>query len=154
MPVETETFRELESHWSILISGQFHMDQSLVHTSSWGNSYGPTVLKVLLRFPPTLALVHGWLFPEQDRRIRSDDSLKKFAEKCAGNLPKICHTKQKHSIKIRSPEPRHQQMGGVLRYKWEAYRDTNGRSTDNTMGNEIVSKSIQKRPNSITAVVN
>ena len=22
------------------------------------------VLKVLLKFPPTLALVHGWLFPE------------------------------------------------------------------------------------------
>ena len=40
------------------------MDQSLVHTFSWGNSYGPMVLKVLLKFPPTLVLVHGWLFPE------------------------------------------------------------------------------------------
>ena len=39
------------------------MDQSLVHTFSWGNSYGPVVLKVLLKFPPTLVLVHGWLFP-------------------------------------------------------------------------------------------
>ena len=39
------------------------MDQSLVHTFSWGNSYGPMVLKVLLEFPPTLVLVHGWLFP-------------------------------------------------------------------------------------------
>ena len=39
------------------------MDQSLVHTFSWGNSYGPIVLKVLQKFPPTLALVHGWLFP-------------------------------------------------------------------------------------------
>ena len=29
----------------------------------YGNSYGPMVLKVLLKFPPTLALVHGWLFP-------------------------------------------------------------------------------------------
>ena len=28
-----------------------------------GNSYGPMVLKVLLKFPPTLVLVHGWLFP-------------------------------------------------------------------------------------------
>ena len=27
------------------------MDQSLVHTFSWGNSYGPMVLKVLLKFP-------------------------------------------------------------------------------------------------------
>ena len=40
------------------------MDQSLVHTFSWGNSYGPMVLKGLLKFPPTLALVHGWLFPD------------------------------------------------------------------------------------------
>ena len=39
------------------------MDQSLVHTFSWGNSYGPMVLKVFLKFPPTLILVHGWLFP-------------------------------------------------------------------------------------------
>ena len=36
----------------------------MVHTFSWGNSYGPMVLKVLLKFPPTLVLVHGWLFPE------------------------------------------------------------------------------------------
>ena len=53
-----------ERHWSILISGEIHMDQSLVHTFSWGNSYGPMVLKVFLKFPPTLALVHGWLFAE------------------------------------------------------------------------------------------
>ena len=52
-----------ERHWSILISGEIHMDQSLVHTFSWGNSYGPMVLKVFLKFPPTLVLVHGWLFP-------------------------------------------------------------------------------------------
>ena len=52
-----------ERHWSILISGEIHMDQSLVHTFSWGDSYGPMVLKVLLKFPPTLVLVHGWLFP-------------------------------------------------------------------------------------------
>ena len=52
-----------ERHWSILISGESHMDQSLVHTFSWGNSYGPMVLKVLLKFHPRLALVHGWLFP-------------------------------------------------------------------------------------------
>ena len=35
-----------------------------VHTFPWGNPYGLIVLKVLLEFPPTLALVHGWLFPE------------------------------------------------------------------------------------------
>ena len=52
-----------ERHWSIQISGEIHMDQSLVHTFSWRYSYGPMVLKVLLKFPPTLALVHGWLFP-------------------------------------------------------------------------------------------
>ena len=39
------------------------MDQSLVHNFSWGNPYGPMVLKVLQNFPPTLVLVHGWLFP-------------------------------------------------------------------------------------------
>ena len=49
IPVKTETFRELSG--------------PLVHTFSWGNSYGPMVLKVLLKFPPTLVLVHGWLFP-------------------------------------------------------------------------------------------
>ena len=41
-----------ERHWSIQISGETHMDQSLVHAFSWGNSYGPMVLKVLLKFPP------------------------------------------------------------------------------------------------------
>ena len=49
------------------------MDQSLVHTFSWGNSYGPMVLKVLLKFPPTLLLVHGWLLPvlEGAKALRS-----------------------------------------------------------------------------------
>ena len=52
-----------ERHWSVLILGEIRMDQSLVHTFSWGNSYGPMILKVLLKFPLALALVHGWLFP-------------------------------------------------------------------------------------------
>ena len=52
-----------ERHWSIPCPGEIHMDQSLVHTFSWGNSYGPMVLKVLQKFSPTLVLVHGWLFP-------------------------------------------------------------------------------------------
>ena len=49
------------------------MDQSLVHTFSWGNSYGPMVLKVLLKFLPALALVHGWLVPEKvTQHLRGD----------------------------------------------------------------------------------
>ena len=43
-----------ERHWSILTSGEIHMDQSLVHTFSWGNSYAPMVLKVFLKFPVAL----------------------------------------------------------------------------------------------------
>ena len=46
------------------------MDQSLVHTFSWGNSYGPNVLKVLLKFPLHWLLVHGWLFPVPPRGPR------------------------------------------------------------------------------------
>ena len=52
--------------WAPLVhtnSGEIHMDQSLVHTFSWGNSYGPMVLKGFLKFPPALVLVNGWLFP-------------------------------------------------------------------------------------------
>ena len=60
-----------ERQWSIRISGEIRMDQSLVHTFSWGNSYGPMVLKVLLKFPPTLVLVHGWLFPAFSDLFRS-----------------------------------------------------------------------------------
>ena len=60
-----------ERHWSIPISGEIHMDQSLVHTFSWGNSYGPMVLKVLQKFPPTLVLVHGWLFPGRNGELSS-----------------------------------------------------------------------------------
>ena len=32
-----------ERHWSIPFPGEIHMDQSLVHTFSWGNSYGPII---------------------------------------------------------------------------------------------------------------
>ena len=46
----------IQDHWSILISGEIHMDQSLVHTFSWGNSYGPMVLKLFLEFPPILVV--------------------------------------------------------------------------------------------------
>ena len=61
-----------ERHWSIPFPGEIHMDQSLVHTFSWGNSYGPMVLRVLRKFPPTLVLVHGWLFPERERKKERD----------------------------------------------------------------------------------
>ena len=64
-----------ERHWSILLSGEIHMDQSLVHTFSWGNSYGPMVLKVFLKFPPALVLVHGWLFPREIGTNRGDPLL-------------------------------------------------------------------------------
>ena len=67
-----------ERHWSMLISGEIHMDQSLVHTFSWGNLYGPMVLKVREKFPPTLVVVHGWLFPvvgECSKPLNSDPHL-------------------------------------------------------------------------------
>ena len=65
--VKTETFREL---WA-----------PLVHTSFGENSYGPIIGPYLflgnlvwtngpescLKFPPTLALVHGWLFPNLEK---------------------------------------------------------------------------------------
>ena len=69
-----------ERHWSILISGEIHMDQSLVHTFSWGNSYGPMVLKFLLKFPPTLVLVHGWLLPVHSHQSGSPQSAGRSCE--------------------------------------------------------------------------
>ena len=62
------------------------MDQSLVHTFSWGNSYGPMVLKFLLKFPPTLVLVHGWLFPvwqQFSARICAEALRKVHCKSCA-----------------------------------------------------------------------
>ena len=41
-----------ECHWSIPFPGEIHMDQSLVLTFSWGNSYGPMVLKVFSKVSP------------------------------------------------------------------------------------------------------
>ena len=52
-----------ERHWSIPISGEIHMDQSLVHTFSWGNSYGPMVLEVLQKFPPHTGIGPWMAFP-------------------------------------------------------------------------------------------
>ena len=45
------------NHWSIPFPGESPPPR--------GHSYGPMVLKVFpKKFPPTLVLVHGWLFPE------------------------------------------------------------------------------------------
>ena len=52
-----------ERHWSILISGGISYGPIIGPYLFLGNSYGPMVLKVLLKFPPKLVLVHGWLFP-------------------------------------------------------------------------------------------
>ena len=107
-----------ENDWSIRILGEIHMDQSLVHTFSWGTSYGPMVLKVLLKFPPTLALVHGWLFPEEPRKPRKPRNhvLKTPAQnnplfgrlifihhQCWEVLP-FCRFQRQRCIKILCPE--------------------------------------------------
>ena len=72
--VNTETsqfLKNFERHWSIRISGAISFPG--------GNSYGPIIRPYLFLgkfawtngpessskvFPPTLVLVHGWLFPE------------------------------------------------------------------------------------------
>ena len=93
-PLWTNTGQDLklsenfERHWSIRISGEIHMDQSLVHTFSWGNSYGPMVLKVLLKFPPTLVLVHGWLFPARFERVRQVEENLGYLGGFLGKTPK------------------------------------------------------------------
>ena len=50
------------------------MDQSLVHTFSWGNSYGPMVLKVLQKFPPYTG-IGPWMAPprEASKGNKADD---------------------------------------------------------------------------------
>ena len=47
----------------------------MVHTNLGGNSHGPMVLKVFQNFPPTLVLVHGWLFPEDFGDPRSSSRI-------------------------------------------------------------------------------
>ena len=63
------------------------MDQSLVHTFSWRNSYGPMVLKVLQKLPPTLVLVHGWLFPGVFGWGRRSETQHDKKDKAAGLVP-------------------------------------------------------------------
>ena len=90
-----------ERHWSIRISGEIHMDQSLVHTFSWGNLYGPMVLKVLQKFPPTLVLVHGWLSPVKyplRRNYYQNNSVNIFSCNCPGAITGFsCRAPEKNS---------------------------------------------------------
>ena len=57
------------------------MDQSLVRTFSSGDSYGPMVLKILLKSPPTLVLVHGWLFQSRLVYMQSQKKIPPTPEK-------------------------------------------------------------------------
>ena len=55
---------------------EIRMDRSSVHTFSWGNSYGPMVLKVLLKFPPSICTVgfqgvSSWPVPYHAPRAHS-----------------------------------------------------------------------------------
>ena len=61
------------SHWSIWISGEIRrMVQSLDAFRAFReNLYGPMALKVRQKFPPRLALVHGWLFFDGSGFIQS-----------------------------------------------------------------------------------
>ena len=77
------------------------MDQSLVHTFSWGNSYGPMVLKVLPKFPPTLVLVHGWLFPVFSKR--SSDS-RALPESRDTQLSVPRNAIRKRGVQFRNPQ--------------------------------------------------
>ena len=88
------------------------MDQSLVHTFSWGNSYGPMVLKVLQRFPPTLVLVHRWLFPAAHppkRNLRKIHWNKAFSQK-PGDHPNF----RKNALGVERPFSELSESSGVF----------------------------------------
>ena len=53
---------DFERYWSIRISGDIHMDQSLVHTFSWGNSYGPIGPESSSRVSPYTS-IGPWMAP-------------------------------------------------------------------------------------------
>ena len=99
-----------EGHWSIPFLGEIHMDQSLVHTFSWGNLYGPMVLKVLQKFPPTMALVHGWLFPAL-ARLTIRYSLKFSLVSLAYGGKAVCFCK---STFIQARKSKHQKMTELI----------------------------------------
>ena len=67
-----------ERHWSIRISGKIHMDQSLVHTFSWGHSYGPMVLKFLNSKVSPYTGIGPWMaLPSPTRKQSTKDPQKK-----------------------------------------------------------------------------
>ena len=59
-----------ERHWSIRISGEIHVDQSLVHAFSWGNSYGSMVRSSKVcpytDIGPWMALPSSWSLQEEN----------------------------------------------------------------------------------------
>ena len=80
------------------------MDQSLVHTFSWGNSYGPMVLKVLLKFPPSLVLVHGWLVPAVGTVFQEPIIPEPFLSVVTEFKPLLGHLPLKQHYPINLPE--------------------------------------------------
>ena len=67
----TNTGQDWNFQRTLSVIGPYEFRGKFIWTNHWsipfpgGNSYGPMVLKVFLKFPPTLVLVHGWLFPER-----------------------------------------------------------------------------------------
>ena len=59
----------LEPHWSIPFSWGNSYGSNIGPYLFLRNSYGPMVLKVLQKFPPAPAPVHGWLFPAYLRHL-------------------------------------------------------------------------------------
>ena len=62
-----------ERHWSILISGEIHMDQSLVHTfpGEIRTTNGPESSS---KVSPYTGSGHGWLFPIPDAQTVTEAS--------------------------------------------------------------------------------
>ena len=53
IPSRPKLSENFEGHWSIPLPGEIQMDQSLVHTFSWWNSYGQWSWKFFKSFPYT-----------------------------------------------------------------------------------------------------
>ena len=74
------------------------MDQSLVHTFSWGNSYGPMVLKVLQKFP-----LHWYWSMDGSSQLRTTSrrSTTRFAlEALEVSNAYTCWRNEKDSLKV------------------------------------------------------
>ena len=95
-----------ERHWSIRISGEIHVDQSLVHTFSSGNAYGSNFLR------PPKAVLEGVLystFPSppkthdtfiQEERGGGGSICKRWAGGVRGSPSKQRYTKERKTEKI------------------------------------------------------